>query len=369
MHPASVHAWEGRSPRRTANELVQMPTVPAPSSRPSTASSRPATGYSVISPWPGSAWQGNASMFSVTRTSLQTDHKPAGPYTGIQTSPGLSPMTRTSRNEQMPTPLPVPSPAITGWTPPTPPRPQYSRTQSYVGRYRPQLPEPARPLTAPSLSLPLRSPRRDSPARPSRNLPPLASITERREETSSWPSSSGLTLPAIQDPTRSPTAASGPSRTSSASQTGPDYATVRSGSQSTWHASSMSSAASSDTPALSAYTDRPRAADQVVTGRPSTSSEGSNLFPQAPPPLRREQTYYASSESSFGYPRTPEQPRLNLPAAPANYSRVLVGSLCSICQHLQDEDGQQGLFFFAHDLGVRTEGTFTLRFTLVNLTS
>lgn len=53
----------------------------------------------------------------------------------------------------------------------------------------------------------------------------------------------------------------------------------------------------------------------------------------------------------------------------ATYSRVLVGSLCSTCQRLQDAQGRSGLFFFAHDLGVRTEGTFTLRFSLTNLAS
>lgn len=53
----------------------------------------------------------------------------------------------------------------------------------------------------------------------------------------------------------------------------------------------------------------------------------------------------------------------------ASYSRVLVGSLCATCLRLQDEDGQQGLFFFAHDLGVRTEGTFRLKFSLANIAS
>jgi hypothetical protein len=37
------------------------------------------------------------------------------------------------------------------------------------------------------------------------------------------------------------------------------------------------------------------------------------------------------------------------------------------CQRLKGLDGQYGFFFFAHDLGIRTEGTFTLRFTLVDI--
>lgn len=74
-------------------------------------------------------------------------------------------------------------------------------------------------------------------------------------------------------------------------------------------------------------------------------------------------------------PRASADPRLSNAShqshsvAQANYSRVLVGSLCATCQRLQDENGDIGLFFFAHDLGVRTEGTFTLKFTLTDLTS
>ena len=50
-------------------------------------------------------------------------------------------------------------------------------------------------------------------------------------------------------------------------------------------------------------------------------------------------------------------------------SRVLVGSLASVCQRLMDEHDRPGLFFFAHDLAVRTEGTFRLRFSLTNIAS
>lgn len=56
-------------------------------------------------------------------------------------------------------------------------------------------------------------------------------------------------------------------------------------------------------------------------------------------------------------------------SSPSPHSRVLVGSLTSICQRLKDENDQLGLFFFAHDLGIRTEGVFSLKFSLVNLTS
>ena len=124
----------------------------------------------------------------------------------------------------------------------------------------------------------------------------------------------------------------------------------------------------------SSRSERPRSSGQYSNSRPSSSGERASrgfspFFPGGPPTPLHEQSFYAPSESSAGYPRTPEQSRLQLPLTTASYSRVLVGSLCTICQQLQDEEGKQGLFFFAHDLGVRTEGTFKLKFTLVNLTS
>ena len=224
----------------------------------------------------------------------------------------------------MPNPLPVPSPTITGWTPPSPPRPQAARTQSYIGRHHPQPPEPSRPFTAPSSQSTRRTPPR---------LPSLASITEQQE--SSRPGSSSLTLPAMRD-TRDMPMTPGLS-------TSPNEYYRRQG---------------SNIRSSSSYSERIR-----FPARPSTSAESSISI--ASP----TGNYYTSSESSFGVPQTPEQPRLTLPHATTNYSRVLVGSLCSTCQLLHDETGRQGLFFFAHDLGVRTEGTFTLRFTLVNLTA
>lgn len=53
----------------------------------------------------------------------------------------------------------------------------------------------------------------------------------------------------------------------------------------------------------------------------------------------------------------------------SHYSRVLVGSMGAVCQRLKGLNGDYGLFFFAHDLGIRTEGTFSLRFTLVDITT
>lgn len=53
----------------------------------------------------------------------------------------------------------------------------------------------------------------------------------------------------------------------------------------------------------------------------------------------------------------------------SHYSRVLVGSMGAVCQRLKGLDGQPGMFFFAHDLGIRTEGTFSLRFSLVDIST
>lgn len=53
----------------------------------------------------------------------------------------------------------------------------------------------------------------------------------------------------------------------------------------------------------------------------------------------------------------------------SNFSRVLVGSVVAMCQRLTDEDGNEGLFFFTHDLAVRTEGSFRLKFSVTNLRS
>jgi hypothetical protein len=83
----------------------------------------------------------------------------------------------------------------------------------------------------------------------------------------------------------------------------------------------------------------------------------------------------ADKDHSTAYysPQAPRHARLSntssFPVQQAHYSRVLVGSLCTACQRLQDDKGEIGLFFFAHDLGVRTEGIFSLKFTLTDLTS
>ena len=115
-------------------------------------------------------------------------------------------------------------------------------------------------------------------------------------------------------------------------------------------------------------------------GRPSTTESGNSVRwadVHAPPPLLRPSSGYGQ----YQHPYPPEhgfQPSLApyrdvSPQAHSgdvgSFSRVLVGSLCSVCQRLQDADGDLGLFFFAHDLGVRTEGEFVLKFSVADLSS
>ncbi|KAG2212266.1 hypothetical protein INT47_001625 [Mucor saturninus] len=49
------------------------------------------------------------------------------------------------------------------------------------------------------------------------------------------------------------------------------------------------------------------------------------------------------------------------------YVRNLIGSTVSNAYHLYNQSDQPGTYFIFHDLSVRTEGTFTLKFVFVNL--
>ena len=293
----------------------------------------------------------------------------------FQMSPAPSPMTRVPGPDYtMPSALPLPPPSsdVTGRMYPSPPRASLPRTMSYAERYPPEQPETARPSTAPLLTLPIPSVHHGSPLGASRNLPFLPSINERREQSASRPRSFNITFPVAQDQHRFSRITIPIQASSSAQSTYPvtDWPVVRSAR----HSSSLGSAAlSHDSRPQSAWSERPRTSGYASTSRPTTSDEGSisgrgGRSPQLEPSTPvHEQNFYASSESSFGYPRTPDHSRPDFPTSPGKYSRVLVGSLYSVCQRLQDQHGQQGLFFFAHDLGVRTEGIFTLRFNLMSL--
>lgn len=288
--------------------------------------------------------------------------------------------------------------------------------------------DPARPTTAPSTrpavddhQTPLTRRRLPSPDRSPYTLPPISSITllDREGPSTSTPSSSRLTLPSLHDrPSTRDTQSSssaphshdffpfGRPTSSSSTGHGPWYS-----SSEPRHKDSMSSVASevltpireagppferpltgtapdrpltgygSDRPPSSSY-DRPFSGGGHPLGydkpqayhwdRPTTTGGGGGhghghvTFDAHSRGIDRD------SRSIYLSPRQTHQHRLSNASsvlAPPNYSRVLVGSLCAACQRLQDEDGHTGLFFFAHDLGVRTEGTFTLKFTLTDLSS
>lgn len=49
------------------------------------------------------------------------------------------------------------------------------------------------------------------------------------------------------------------------------------------------------------------------------------------------------------------------------FTRNLIGSLAASAFRLEDTEGQSGIWFVLQDLSVRTEGTFRLRFSFVNV--
>lgn len=89
--------------------------------------------------------------------------------------------------------------------------------------------------------------------------------------------------------------------------------------------------------------------------------------PNHPTALATVMEASGSGSSHINAPPSPPRDEDEQETAGASYSRVLVGSLCATCLRLQDEHGEQGLFFFAHDLGIRTEGQFRLKFSLTNI--
>jgi len=186
-------------------------------------------------------------------------------------------------------------------------------------------PGPSRPVTAPShISQPRRS---------SSQLPSWSALDQ--------PDQSRLTLPAFRD-----------GRASISSITSSSHHETHRVSWSTTSSRPSFEAITTPRPTSSPWIDRSSDAR-----RPSMAGSLYSPFSERHP----------SSDSSY-FPTTPEPPRSPL-SRTSNHSRVLVGSLTSVCQRLLGPDGTMGLFFFAHDLGVRTEGTFTLKFTLTNLTS
>lgn len=323
-------------------------------------------------------------------------------------SPGTSPRTG------QPVPLPAMS-AASGWSSHAQetsiPRPSTNAGRT-LPRPMPALPERIRPTTAPTHHLnrpnierkPLESPRA------SFALPPISSITLRDRDEGEYPR---ITLPSMQERPYSRD-----THSSSSSIVIPHdyhYSFGRPGSNSStlpWfhgttpselrHKDSISTVASDlltplresgppfDRPLIG--TDRPMTgygSDRPMTGHgsdrpPSSSYDRPFGGYEKPTAYSWDRPTTAGSHVAFDMadkdpnpvyysPQAPIHARLSnassFPVQQAHYSRVLVGSLCTACQRLQDDKGEMGLFFFAHDLGVRTEGIFSLKFTLTDLTS
>ncbi|KAF7290956.1 Velvet domain-containing protein [Mycena chlorophos] len=79
-------------------------------------------------------------------------------------------------------------------------------------------------------------------------------------------------------------------------------------------------------------------------------------------------TAAASTTTSYAQPTAPPPPTTTvLRASSSAYTRTLVGPLSSNGYRLLDEHRKPGVFFLFQDLSVRTEGTFRLRFRLMNV--
>ena len=85
-------------------------------------------------------------------------------------------------------------------------------------------------------------------------------------------------------------------------------------------------------------------------GYPSTSA------PYPPPPSSMHHSYGQQEEFSGQSGQTP-----------GLFTRNLIGSLTASAFRLQDDNREWGIWFITQDLSVRTEGTFRLKFSFLNL--
>lgn len=95
-------------------------------------------------------------------------------------------------------------------------------------------------------------------------------------------------------------------------------------------------------------------------GPPSSSSRSGSTasFPLISP---FDRTTFSPSSSTMSLP--PLAP----PPVAGNYSRTLFGGLVTTAHRLTDLDGEMGIFFFGHEVSVRSEGRFRLRFCLMKV--
>lgn len=83
---------------------------------------------------------------------------------------------------------------------------------------------------------------------------------------------------------------------------------------------------------------------------------------------------HSSSSSSSNQPRhsssgstSNRRARSPTKTDPSRYCQSLVGSTVAPCEVLLDTNGQEGMFFVFHDLSIRTQGQYRLRFLIVDL--
>ncbi|WWD16627.1 hypothetical protein CI109_101056 [Kwoniella shandongensis] len=350
MHPVSAGVTRLDSPPFGIGD------VPGPSSRPSTGTSRPMSGSSAgVSSWSGGSWRPQSS--------------PSGVSPGRFGEP--SNLSSNRKIEPSPHSATLLSPSHPSWPHSKPIQPpQFHRMHSLSGSHLEHEPEPSRPHTAPS------SHPSSQQHRPPYTLPPLASIAEENAA-----SASRLTLPALQQQQQQRPGSSSSlwnrprtSHSTDLSTAPTEYSFGRpySSSGSSWYATTDHGG--KDRPS-SGWSDARPWSSGLVSHRPTSSGEIA-LSPYAPQLNRMPDQFGVSYPSPLVgpdiYPSSSweaERSRYASGQAAAQYSRVLVGKVTAVCHKLQDADGRSGLFFFAADLGIRTEGTFTLRMAMTDLSS
>ncbi|KAI9632530.1 velvet factor [Dioszegia hungarica] len=389
MHPSSSSAGRPVSPLPAPGATPAMVEAET-TSRPTTAD-RPLTSHYPTTGW---GW-----------SEAPLPRIPAGQSTGP------SPHTRMTGSVQIQDHLPVPS-----YPDYSQPRPASSPIPSHHYHLAPLAAfNSPRPLTAPSSTLrPLHT--GPTPRSGSIHLPPLSTITENLPPASPIT----MTIHTVRDSSGRPTTAttttsygtgrpststsewttnaSRPSWSTESSRQATDYSFGRT-STSTWNTSSTSSdgaererpvitgwppprtssLAAMTSPQFAPLTPRPASSGQawsrgvehsVLPVRPSTSGHPtSSRFRNTPASRSTSGLVPAPLATSLPEEESEDEEDSSTPTGGGNFSRVLVGSVCAICQRLTDENGNEGLFFFTHDLAVRTEGTFRLKFSLSDLSS
>ena len=120
------------------------------------------------------------------------------------------------------------------------------------------------------------------------------------------------------------------------------------------------------TDAMSAFSLGPPSSSSASSSSAATASSRAPLFSPPQPAAAA-----VGIDSPFDRSRlSPASSAVSLPTAPpvaGTYSRALFGGLVTTAHRLTDLDGQPGIFFFGHEVSVRAEGRFRLRFCLLKV--